>query len=231
MVDFRKLLERTRLRRQVVRIYCDGGVIDDHRGVRSRSSVGGVWAYCGVDANNLRILEAGGVVKATRSRDVTNNHMKQIALCKAMEDMPCGWEGCICSDSYVALRRAFFGGSTYNLPRNIRDRSAEARMLLGHVDVVVCKGHPRREMLMSGQAWRYEVPCEKPKKAEPAFLGREQGSPWCTLYSHEEVPDATLSLARARRKVASVYHVSPHQAWCDDECKRQAKAFREVNVF
>lgn len=211
-------------------LYCDAGVMSDGGRVRSRSVVGGVWAFCGVRATGERVIECGGFVPAPQGRSVTNQIMELIAICKAMEYMPCGWEGAVGSDCETALGRVFLGWSMAKVPVTMEGRIDAARSLLGHhVYPLLCKGHPRREMLMSGQAWRYEVPCEKPKRVDN-FLGRTE-DPWCTMYSHEALPAATLTLSQAKRFTASVFHVSHHQAWCDDECKRQATKARDESVF
>ena len=77
-----------------VALYCDGGVIG-----RNPSSQGGVWAWCGVDKNGTRIIEKGGFVPAPPGVQITNNHTEQIAICLALEAMPDGWSGLVCSDS------------------------------------------------------------------------------------------------------------------------------------
>jgi ribonuclease HI len=214
----------------VVAVYCDGGVIGDGGLVRSRSVVGGVWAWCGVNAEGLRVMEAGGSVPAPHGRPVTNVHTEHMAICKALEAMPEGWNGPVYSDNETALGRVFLGWACNNLPSNVKQRTEKALAELGEVYPVLCKGHPRKDMLETGQAWRYEVPCAKEKKPDPRFLGKP-GSIWCSTYSNRALDEVTLKMVQARRPIASVFQVSSHQAWCDDECKRQAQRFREVNVF
>lgn len=130
----------------IVAIYADGGVIG-----RNPSEIGGVWAFCGIDADGNRVVEQGGVVEVTPSwKLVTNNHTEQIAICKAMEAMPAGWSGAVCSDSKIALGRVFEEWGTKNLPAIISKRCALALGRLGELKPVLLQGHPTAEDLERG---------------------------------------------------------------------------------
>src|SRR4051794_41446106 len=83
-------------------IYADGGVID-----RNPSSIGGTWAYCHVDDDDNRISEQGGIFIPSPRGLVTNNRMEFLALLSALEALPSGWSGRVCSDSRVTLGRLF----------------------------------------------------------------------------------------------------------------------------
>lgn len=129
---------------KVVALYCDGGVIQ-----KNPSTVGGTWAWCGVDAEGNRIIERGGVCPAV-GREITNNHTEQIAITLALEAMPDGWSGTVCSDSMIALGRVFKGWREKNLPRNVSRRSAAAVARLGRIETVLLQGHPTKADLERG---------------------------------------------------------------------------------
>ncbi|HMV87215.1 MAG TPA: hypothetical protein PLD20_13070 [Blastocatellia bacterium] len=134
-------------------LYCDGGVIQ-----KNPSTIGGTWAWCGVDAEGKRIIERGGVCPAPRGIPITNNHTEQIAITLALEAMPDGWSGTVYSDSMVALGRVFQGWRTKNLPANISRRSAEAVARLGKIEFVLLQGHPTKTDLERGIGAKRELP-------------------------------------------------------------------------
>jgi ribonuclease HI len=129
----------------IVALYADGGVI-----LKNPSSIGGVWAWCAVDAEGNRVIQRGGVVPATEAREITNNHMEQIAITLALEAMPDGWSGTVYSDSMIALGRVFKGWRIKNLPANVAKRSAAAVARLGKIETVLLQGHPTKADLASG---------------------------------------------------------------------------------
>lgn len=129
----------------ITALYCDGGVIG-----KNPSPHGITWAFCGVDENNRRILEAGGYVVSPPGRLATNNWSEQIAIVKALEAMPAGWSGLVCSDSRIALGRVFQDWSTKNLPRNVIERSRQAVARLGCLRFLHLQGHPTKEDLARG---------------------------------------------------------------------------------
>ena len=131
--------------KNVVKIFTDGGVIK-----KNPSAIGGTWAWCGVDADGNRIAERSGVVPATDNRTVSNNHTEQIAITLALEAMPDGWSGTVCSDSMIALGRVFKGWKENNLPENISRRSREAVARLGRIETVLLQGHPTKADLEWG---------------------------------------------------------------------------------
>jgi ribonuclease HI len=129
----------------VVAIYADGGVIR-----KNPSDIGGTWAWCGVDADGNRVIERGGVCPAKPGQFITNNHMEQIAITLALEAMPEGWTGKVCSDSMIALGRVFKGWREKNLPVNVSQRSAAAAARLGKIEAVLLQGHPTKADLERG---------------------------------------------------------------------------------
>lgn len=129
---------------RVVALYADGGVVG-----KNPSTIGGTWAWCGVDAEGNRVVGRGGFVPAT-VRPVTNNHTEQIAITLALEAMPDGWSGTVYSDSMIALGRVFKGWREKNLPRNVSERSAAAVARMGRVETVLLQGHPTKADLAAG---------------------------------------------------------------------------------
>lgn len=131
--------------RAVVEIFADGGVIR-----KNPSPIGGTWAWCSVDADGNRVIEKSGVVPATETRTVSNNHTEQIAITLALEAMPEGWSGIVHSDSMIALGRVFKGWKENNLPSNIGKRSRQAVARLGRIETILLQGHPTKADLESG---------------------------------------------------------------------------------
>ena len=132
----------------VVEIYCDGGVAWD--GSPGASTIGGTWAWVGVDKDGDRVIERSGFVPATPTRTITNNHTEGIAIIKALEAMPEGWTGVVKSDSMIALGRVFKGWRNKNVPQNMIDRARNARRRVGKVETVLLQGHPTKVDLERG---------------------------------------------------------------------------------
>jgi ribonuclease HI len=141
---------------RVAAIYADGGVI-----LKNPSPIGGTWAHCFVDEHDERFIRAGGVVPPTGGWLITNNHMEQIAIILALEAMPAGWSGMVCSDSKIALGRVFEGWSGRNLPNNVARRSALAVARLGKIELVLLQGHPTKLDLERGIGARSGRPVSK----------------------------------------------------------------------
>jgi ribonuclease HI len=129
----------------IVALYVDGGCI-----LKNPSTIGGTWAWCGVDEQGNRVIERGGVVPATEARPITNNHMEQIAITLALEAMPDGWSGKVYSDSQIALGRVFKCWRIRNLPANVAKRSATAVARLGRIEIVLLQGHPTKADIARG---------------------------------------------------------------------------------
>jgi ribonuclease HI len=138
---------------EIVAVYCDGGVIK-----KNPSPIGGTWAWCGVNSEGVRVVERGGVVPVNGIRLITNNHTEQMAICKALEEMPDGWSGIIYSDSQVALGRVLWGWSTKNLPQNVIDRTRAAVARLGPLKGVLLQGHPTKADLERGIGAKRSLP-------------------------------------------------------------------------
>lgn len=130
---------------RIIALYADGGVIK-----KNPSTIGGTWAWCGVDESGNRVIEKYGAVPATAKRTVSNNHTEQIAITLALEAMPDGWSGTVYSDSQIALGRVFKGWRENNLPQNISDRTRAAVRRLGTIKTVLLQGHPTKADLECG---------------------------------------------------------------------------------
>jgi hypothetical protein len=87
----------------IVALFADGGLAS-----KNPSPIGGVWAWCGVNANNERIIQRSGFTPPGKKGTVSNNNSELIALVLALEAMPEGWTGKVCSDSKVALGILFW---------------------------------------------------------------------------------------------------------------------------
>lgn len=136
----------------IVALYTDGGVIG-----KNPSTIGGTWAWCGVDENGEQVIHRGGVVPCV-GKPITNNHTEQIAITLALEAMPDGWSGTVYSDSQVALGRVFKGWKEKNLPRNISERSTAAVKRLGKITPVLLQGHPTKADLLAGVGAKRGLP-------------------------------------------------------------------------
>jgi ribonuclease HI len=131
----------------VIALYTDGGVV-----LRNPSSIGGTWAWCGVDEKYERVCCESGLVLAPSGRTLSNNVMEYVAVVRALEAMPDGWSGILYSDSMVTLGRIFRGWKLRKLPANAIQRAGAALARLGTLTPVLVKGHPSRAELEQGIA-------------------------------------------------------------------------------
>lgn len=129
----------------VVAVYADGGCIGGNP-----SPLGITWAWCAVTEDDSRIIERCGYIKSENGRLLTNNHSEAIALTLALEAMPDGWSGIVCSDSEISLGRIFHNYKLKNMPRNVSDRWKWAVERLGILEPKLVKGHPTKETLERG---------------------------------------------------------------------------------
>lgn len=147
----------------ITHIYCDGGVV-----WKNPSPIGGSWAFALVDKYDECLYYESGFVQSTPNRNITNNVSEQIAIVKALEHMPQGWSGTVCSDSQVALGRAFLGWKRNGLPNNVSKRLDLAILSLGKLDFELLQGHPTCYELASSigartgkRVSRHNVLCDK----------------------------------------------------------------------
>lgn len=137
----------------VIEIYCDGGIINSNP-----SPIGGTWAFCGVNALNDRVVECGGVIQSSLAEPITNNTTEQIAIVTALEMLPDGWSGLICSDSQIALGRVFKGWQTNGLPDEIIRRTTHALARMGRIEHKLLQGHPTKADLACGIGKKRQLP-------------------------------------------------------------------------
>lgn len=139
----------------IAAVYSDGGVI----GVNP-SPIGGTWACCLIDECGTTAESCSGYVWPEKVGDwvpwcvetpeVTNNQTEFYALLSALERLPDGWSGRVCSDSAITLGRFFRGFKLTGLPQGWVDRGAAALARLGAVTLVQLDGHPTRAQLAAG---------------------------------------------------------------------------------
>ena len=87
-------------------VYCDGGVIR-----RNPSPIGGTWAYIWTRTNESVREDRGLMPVSDDWPAISNNHSELQALVEAMEHLPDGWAGVICTDSGVTIARCGAGGT------------------------------------------------------------------------------------------------------------------------
>jgi ribonuclease HI len=150
---------------KVKTLYCDGGVI--WSGTHGGSSIGGTWAYCGVDENNELVISDSGFVKVESPKGTTNNHTEFIAAVKALEAMDAGWSGTLACDSKITLGRLFEGSPTKNLPNEWVIRAKDALERLSVITPMHLDGHATKEQLKAGigkngnPVSKWNVECDK----------------------------------------------------------------------
>lgn len=149
MIDCQENLRRLNLL-DAVSVYCDGGMIDDGKGVPSRSEIGGTWAWIALDVAGQRQAYSSGVLMAKEGQLVTSNMMEWWATIMALEALPAGWQGTLYSDSQVTLGRLRSGWTLGGLPRHWIRRGGEALRRASNFRVVLLQGHPSGEELAKG---------------------------------------------------------------------------------
>lgn len=118
-------------------VYCDGGLVGPNP-----SPLGGVWAYCWVDSNGVRIHQASGLVEPEDLgvESITNNDMELLAALRVLKSLPPDWRGFLCTDSSVTISRLGRGEANAVIPwmgevlqrfRRV-DRGYHLRLLAGH---------------------------------------------------------------------------------------------------
>ena len=166
-------------------LYCDGGLA-----LSNPSPAGGSFAFCGVetldprplvegetpgglDAGVERVIEAHGYILPHELGMplVTNNHTELIAAVCALEAMPPGWSGRLCSDSGCTLGRLFRGERLKNVPGWLSARMGQALARVGAVEPVLLKGHPKRPDLALG--WKEGKPVSEHNVWCDEACGRE----------------------------------------------------------
>jgi ribonuclease HI len=110
-----------------------------------------MWAFCLVDESGYRVVEKGGVITPAHIfKPITNNLTEFLALLLALEALPPGWSGTVCSDSQVTLGRFFNRWRLTNIPDGWVERCKAVVPQLGKLTIVRLDGHPTAEQLATG---------------------------------------------------------------------------------
>lgn len=149
-------------------IFTDGGVIRVNP-----SPVGGTWAWCLVEDGEQRATGSGVIAPRGRVAQITNNQTELLAIVRALEAMPSGWTGTLCSDSATALGWTFLGYRNDKAPPALIARFEAARKRLGRIQIVHLAGHPSIADLKRG----YKVKPEKGGRRWIAPVSR--WNRWC----------------------------------------------------
>jgi ribonuclease HI len=180
------MVEETRIvQLPIVKLYADGGLVG-----KNPSSIGGVWAWCAVNSADVRVRMESGFVPPPKGGVITNNHTEQVALILALEAMPEGWSGQVCSDSKIALGRLFWGYKQRNVPLNVMRRGAAAVKRLGQIEAILLQGHPTEKDLAVGIGSKRGLPvsehnvwcdkaCTKQAKAHKTKMSAEELQTLC----------------------------------------------------
>lgn len=139
---------------RITAVFADGGTIKGNP-----STIGGAYAWCHCDERGHRVREGSGFVRASEwpGGKVTNNATEFLALVLALEALPEGWSGDVCSDSKVTLGRLFDGWKMTGIPPAWVTRGGRALRRLGRLTPVQMDGHPTKAQLERGVGKRGNV--------------------------------------------------------------------------
>lgn len=149
-------------------VFTDGGVIG-----RNPSELGGTWAYIMVPTSptfgihdwpeamqpyatwlkGRCVVRDSGVVAPSDIglKFVSNNVTELWAAMEALERMPAGWGGNLCTDSGVTQCRLVNKSPSFRgIPADLRDRFWKARQRAGAFRVTLLSGHPTKAHLAAG---------------------------------------------------------------------------------
>lgn len=137
----------------MITVACDGGLVGTNP-----SKLGGSYAWIHIGESGNSVAHASGIVtpEFLRITPVTNNHTELIAMLFAIENLPEGWSGAVLCDSYVTIRRVFYGGTMKNVPGWLVERVGA---VMRRIDRVKCRpvlldGHPTKDELARGRGKR-----------------------------------------------------------------------------
>jgi ribonuclease HI len=132
-------------------VYADGGVLEP------RGCSAGSFAWIATNAAGEMIHAESGLIEANDYIPlVTNNQTEFLALLRALESMPDGWNGRVCSDSGITLGRFGQGWRLKNIPPSwcIRLGAVLRRLDLKPENFILHKGHPTAADLALGRGQR-----------------------------------------------------------------------------
>lgn len=147
-----------------VRAYCDGGLIRSNP-----SPVGGAWAFRLVNCFDLPVLQKSGLIildgsdranqETIPGKGLSNNQVEYIAMVQALDALPDGWSGEVCTDSLITIRALF---QRDDWPAFVAplwgQRAQDAKRRLGHIVPVHMGGHPTKIEVRNGVT-RKGYPC------------------------------------------------------------------------
>ena len=128
-----------------VSVFTDGGCIR-----QNPSLIGGTYAWCAVDAQGEVVGRSSGVHPASEEEPITSNVMEFVAAVRALESLPRGWSGKLCSDSQITIGRLCHEWALNNLPRWWIERGGQVLRRLGRIEGVLLAGPPTRMELIKG---------------------------------------------------------------------------------
>lgn len=138
----------------IVAVYADGGVIFDRAAKEAgsmTSTIGGVWAWCHVNAKGIALVEQSGVLEPKGLvGGITNNYAEYVAALRAIEALPDGSHFTLYLDSKITLGRFCFDWAHEGIPNKLRLRKEAAMRRMGSVVPVLLDGHPTRAQLATG---------------------------------------------------------------------------------
>jgi ribonuclease HI len=155
-------------------LYTDGGVIwDKSIGIASRSRIGGTWAWVLVEDDERIISQASGVITPVDMGvdSITNNISELYAALEGLKQVNLReWDGKVCVDSQVTLRRLttveihkIEADATYpfDLRRRLLDfrQARPNRSYYGRFTLL--GGHPTEDDLKAGKTKKRGLPCSK----------------------------------------------------------------------
>lgn len=151
---------------EITEVYTDGGVCRVNP-----SPHGGTWCFVRVDADGFMADVTGGIVlpEALGVPAVTNNQTELLAAVLALESLPAGWGGTLCTDSQVTVYRLTREKPRFRgIPASLERRCRDARQRAGPgFRAVLVVGHPTRCQVANGQnrfgrpASRWNVLCDE----------------------------------------------------------------------
>jgi ribonuclease HI len=140
----------------IAAIFADGGVFgSSDPTLRSRSYIGGVWAWCHVTRKSIALAERSGLLLPTATvPTITNNYAEYVAAVRALEALPEGAHVQVCLDSEITIGRLFYKWACSGIPDKLRYRGERAVARLGSARPILLDGHPTRAQLAAGRGSR-----------------------------------------------------------------------------
>ena len=138
---------------KIAKIYTDGGLCSPNP-----SKLGGVWAWCAVDSEDEFIYGESGYFVAPEGKEITSHQAEFAAMTRALEAMPLGWEGTVCSDSELTINRFSKGHSCFNIPPNMLQRGVMVLEKLGDPKFVLLAHKPTKDDLEHGYSLKSGLP-------------------------------------------------------------------------